>query len=1019
MTNTTVSSPQSFEVSLFTSGKALASITFFLFLFLGVTFSSHAQITYTWNGTTSTAWDNTANWTKSSGTSTPGTNASDIVVIPATVTNQPTLSTALSTNIASLTFSGTAATLTITGQTLSVTGAVTLNSAAGSNTAATITGTGTISCASVVVGSTVTPSTTSTTILTSTISNLTISGNLGLIAFRSGTTYNNPRFFHESGTVTVGGSITTSMPNSNNSSIFTMANGSSQTGTLNLNGATPFSLSGTGTNTITLNGTGATVNYSGSAQTVFATNYTNLILSGSGTKTLQTGTTTIGGNLTLSGTATATTVVGLTVSGNLSVGDGTTFTAAGFGLTVTGTTTVGGGTSGNLTISSATGTKLFTGLVTVATGATWSNSGNSALEFRGGITSTPSFTGGSGVHTFSTNAQALSGTFTIPSVTVTGVTLTNNNSLTVNTALSGTGGITQASNATLNIGGTSGITTLTATASGNTVNYSGAAQTVYAGNYSNLTLSGSGAKTLQSGTTTIGGNLTLSGTATATTVVGLTVSGNLSVGDGTTFTAAGFGLTVTGTTTVGGGASGNLTISSSTGTKLFTGLVTIGTGATWSNSGNSALEFRGGITTTPSFTGGTGVHTFTTNAQSLTGTFTIPSVTVTGIALTNNSTLTTNTALAGTGSITQAASATLNIGGTASLASITASNTGNTVNYTGSSQNIIPGTYLNLTINQSSGNASLTGATTVNNQLTLTAGKLVTSTNVLTMGSSAADIAGATTAKYVQGNLQWIMPAGTSTKKFEIGSSSAYAPVTLAMSSVSGQVDVTAAAIAGDVPGENSPTTNASGIDQTKKVNHYWSITKSGAGTFSAIPTFDFSNTTNNGTVANYKLRKYDPDPVYWTAPASTVSGTTISTTSGLTSFSDFQVGEAPAPTVSTQPSAAAVCLGGTATFTIVASGAPAVTYQWRKDGVALTNGGRISGATTASLAITNADATDVALAAAGYDCVITNINGTATSSRVALSLNAATAITSNPSAASITYGSNTSFVVSASAPAR
>ncbi|MFA5817479.1 MAG: hypothetical protein WC865_17895, partial [Bacteroidales bacterium] len=51
----------------------------------------------------------------------------------------------------------------------------------------------------------------------------------------------------------------------------------------------------------------------------------------------------------------------------------------------------------------------------------------------------------------------------------------------------------------------------------------------------NLTLSGSGAKTLQTGTTTISGNLTLSGTATATTVVGLTISGNLVVGDGTTF----------------------------------------------------------------------------------------------------------------------------------------------------------------------------------------------------------------------------------------------------------------------------------------------------------------------------------------------------------------------------------------------------------------------------------------------------------------------------------------------------
>ena len=103
-----------------------------------------------------------------------------------------------------------------------------------------------------------------------------------------------------------------------------MASGA-QTGTLVLGGATPFSLSVTGTNTITLNGTGATVNYDGAAQTVYGTNYHDLTLSGSGTKTLQAGTTTISGSLTLSGSATATTGAALAITGNLDVGTGTTF----------------------------------------------------------------------------------------------------------------------------------------------------------------------------------------------------------------------------------------------------------------------------------------------------------------------------------------------------------------------------------------------------------------------------------------------------------------------------------------------------------------------------------------------------------------------------------------------------------------------------------------------------------------------------------------------------------------------
>jgi len=38
---------------------------------------------------------------------------------------------------------------------------------------------------------------------------------------------------------------------------------------------------------------------------------------------------------------------------------------------------------------------------------------------------------GTGIYTFDTNAQSLTGTFSIPNVTVTGITLTNNNTLTV------------------------------------------------------------------------------------------------------------------------------------------------------------------------------------------------------------------------------------------------------------------------------------------------------------------------------------------------------------------------------------------------------------------------------------------------------------------------------------------------------------------------------------------------------------------------------------------------------------
>ncbi|HEV3252105.1 MAG TPA: T9SS type A sorting domain-containing protein [Puia sp.] len=272
-------------------------------------------------------------------------------------------------------------------------------------------------------------------------------------------------------------------------------------------------------------------------------------------------------NLTISG-GTTTTAATLTINGNLSIADGATFSAGGFALTVTGTTTVGGGTSGNLTVSAAAGAKSFNGLVTINAGGTWNNSGNSPITFHAGITNSGTFTAGTGVQTFNTNAQALSGTFSIPSITVTGFTLTNNNTLTVTTALIGTGTLAQAANATLNINftGAPGITGLTATANGNTVDYGFAGtQTVFSTNYYHLLLSNTSAKTLQAGTTTISGNFTLSGTASATAVIGLTIAGNITIGLGTTFNA------VTFTHNLAGNWSRTGTFTAGTSTIIFNG----------------------------------------------------------------------------------------------------------------------------------------------------------------------------------------------------------------------------------------------------------------------------------------------------------------------------------------------------------------------------------------------------------------------------------------------------------------
>jgi len=214
--------------------------------------------------------------------------------------------------------------------------------------------------------------------------------------------------------------------------------------------------------------------------------------------------------LTLSGSTINGSATGiLNVGSNLSVTSGTTNTLNATTITVTGTSTI----DGNLTFASTSGTKIFTGLTIVTANGTWNNTINEAITFRGGLTNNGVFTAGTSTYTFDTNNQPITGTLSIPSITITGVTLTNNGSLTIGTALAGNGGLTQGlATSVLNIGGTSGIPTLTATVSGNLVNFLGATQTVNPTTYSNLTLSGSGTKTTTG--VTVNGLLSIEGTAT-------------------------------------------------------------------------------------------------------------------------------------------------------------------------------------------------------------------------------------------------------------------------------------------------------------------------------------------------------------------------------------------------------------------------------------------------------------------------------------------------------------------------
>lgn len=285
-------------------------LRYFILFIITATLSIQGKAaTYNWTGTTSSAWNVATNWSPNG---IPGSAAGDIVQfgVVSFTGSQPTLSTSLANSIASITFGAlTNTTLTITGVTLTVTGAVTLNHAAGASTACTITGTGTLTCANVLVGNNADPTPTGarTVIFTSTVSQFNISGNLSLYAWMgtNGTRTTSPTFNLGTGTLNVDGQIIGTNENgTSNTCAFSNATGS-QNSILMLMHATPFPAPSLGTFTRTLNGTSTTVNYDlTGAQTVFPTTYTNLTFSGSGAKNMAT-TATINGTMSMQGTATA------------------------------------------------------------------------------------------------------------------------------------------------------------------------------------------------------------------------------------------------------------------------------------------------------------------------------------------------------------------------------------------------------------------------------------------------------------------------------------------------------------------------------------------------------------------------------------------------------------------------------------------------------------------------------------------------------------------------------------------
>ena len=141
-----------------------------------------------------------------------------------------------------------------------------------------------------------------------------------------------------------------------------------------------------------------------------------------------------------------------------------------------------------------------------------------------------------------------------------------------------------------------------------------------------------------------------------------------------------------------------------------------------------------------------------------------------------------------------------------------------------------------------------------------------------------------------------------------------------------------------------------------------------------------------------------------------TVSNTVSSVTSNAATLT--VTAALLAPSITTPPSSQSVTAGQTATFTVTASGAAPLTYQWKKNGSAI---GGASSASYTTPATTNSDN------GASFSVTVSNPAGNVTSNAATLTVTSvpvAPSITTQPASRSVASGQTATFAVTASGTA-
>ena len=572
----------------------------------------------------------------------------------------------------------------------------------------------------------------------------------------------------------------------------------------------------------------------------------------------------------------------------------------------------------NVTIA-FTNNQLFSGTLTV--GTVTINSGAQLLGNAGSLAATDIINNG----TFTIGSA--SGTLTTNTVTNNGiVNYTATNTLTINAAgsfINNNGGTFTGGTGTLSIGAGGTLTNNTGatfTANTSTVNFAGAGTVsgTAAVTFANLTIN-TGALTLTTvptinGTFTInGGNVTAAPiyTSSSTLFYNTTYSRFLewsATGVGTIGTTAGYPNNVTintGTFDIVNGAAGIARALNGTLTVNNGGIFNFNAFAANFNAGALSILAGGTVNRNTMSGGGTG---YSGNAT-IAGTWNMNSssspVTVGGIlsiavggvinmgSMNQPINVTGNVTNAGTLTLSSAIGGDLNVGGNwNNSGTFTPATREVAFNSSTAAQTITGATtfdYLKINNTFSTATVTLVNNITVNNQLDLTAGKLVLSTLNCTIGSSGS-IVNFSATKYVNTNStgRLIQTVAAGTVFYPVGKS-AYNPISL--NNTGGTSDIYGVYV---VDATTSPAAN----DNTKLVNRYWNVNEgtSNGSNLTVITQWNSPSEENANFAAgiNNRIGLYSGAGPWTTQPATSAAGTvagSLTFTSSAAFTSDIVAG--------------------------------------------------------------------------------------------------------------------------------